>query len=467
MLSYDEVEDLGARRICWKCVGDPYLHGFIKQGGSKHECSYCSKNRRTRALSEIGTLISAGIEGHYESVVEERGGDELELIVGEKARVEDHLAKDLIDWIREDTYDRSAAEIGEPQPFDEDLYWVEGEVRDGELNEAWKTFENSFRTESRFFSRAAEKMFKTIFDRLSELRAREGDPVIVEAGPGLPIDQLVRGRVFFNKEAVDQALMRPHLHIGPPPAKLAIAGRMNPPGIAVFYGATTLETVLCETRPPVGSFVVAANFNLLRTLRLLDVSAFRKVLAHGSIFDPAYLALRQRAAFLNRLASIISRPVMPGDEPLEYLSTQAMAEYFSEVHEPQLDGMIYGSPQAGGHARNVVLFHHAAKLEEFNVPEGTEMDVIQQWEDDGSNDPSTTYVVMETPAKEVPNAASTVVFDDDFDIDRMPRTRRDTRTPVLSLDMKSVSVCSIDGMTPDFTEHSVVRQLMEPGEPQF
>ena len=39
---------------------------------------------------------------------------------------------------------------------------------------------------------------------------------------------------------------------------------MNAQGIAVFYGAGDVETALAEVRPPVGSRVVTAEFEIIR-----------------------------------------------------------------------------------------------------------------------------------------------------------------------------------------------------------
>ena len=46
-------------------------------------------------------------------------------------------------------------------------------------------------------------------------------------------------------------------------------GRMNAAGISVFYGATDDETAIAGVRPPVGSWVATATFEVIRPLRLL------------------------------------------------------------------------------------------------------------------------------------------------------------------------------------------------------
>jgi hypothetical protein len=67
--------------------------------------------------------------------------------------------------------------------------------------------------------------------------------------------------------------MRPDRHLGSPPSGAAAAGRMNARGISVFYGANDPRVALAEVRPPVGSRVAVARFEIIRPLRLLDLTA--------------------------------------------------------------------------------------------------------------------------------------------------------------------------------------------------
>ena len=41
----------------------------------------------------------------------------------------------------------------------------------------------------------------------------------------------------------------------------------------------------------------------------------------------------------------MTAPVMPDDEPLEYLVTQTIADYLATRTEPALDGILYPSAQ--------------------------------------------------------------------------------------------------------------------------
>jgi hypothetical protein len=158
---------------------------------------------------------------------------------------------------------------------------------------------------------------------------------------------------------------------------------MNAAGISVFYGATSPIVAIAEVRPPVGSRVLVARFDVIKPLTLLDLEALELIAdPQGSRFDPNHVRELELAAFLRGLSDRITRPVMPHDEPREYLPTQAIADFLANLSDPCLDGIIYPSSQVPrrlpalrraalladglGNAsigRNVVLFHKSARVE--------------------------------------------------------------------------------------------------------
>lgn len=156
-------------------------------------------------------------------------------------------------------------------------------------------------------------------------------------------------RVFQSLEKLEEALKRPDFHLGPPPANLASAGRMNALGLAVFYGATHADVAIAEGRPPVASHVLVGRFEVIRPLKLLDVEA----------------------SFLAHLRKQITLPVMPDDEPLEYLVRQAIADYLANLAGPVVDGLVYRSIQHDKGKNNIVLFHKAARVRPLDIPPKT------------------------------------------------------------------------------------------------
>jgi hypothetical protein len=200
---------------------------------------------------------------------------------------------------------------------------------------------------------------------------------------------------------LEKALERPDIESGPPPFEMATAGRMNARGISVFYGATEANVALAEIRPPVGSRVLIGKFELLRPMRLLDVAALESVFVKGSIFDAGYIRRLEQAKFLGHLSRRITMPVMPDDEPSNYLITQAIADYLAA--EVKLDGIIYPSAQAGENAQNVVLFRHAARVREMELPPETEISA-QLYQDTEEGRESDYWVWEEVPPPEPPEA---------------------------------------------------------------
>jgi hypothetical protein len=248
----------------------------------------------------------------------------------------------------------------------------------------WRSFENSLKTEARFFSRTAANHLTSIFDGIGELQTRDGRPLVVDAGPGTDFHTLYRARVFQSDDKLEAALGRPDIHLGSPPAPLAAAGRMNARGISVFYGTNNQKAAIAEVRPPVGSQIAVVQFEIIRKLRLLDLTALNDVRDTESISDFGLAGRMEGAVFLRSLSGRITPPAMPDDEPFEYLATQAIADFLATEVSAPLDGIIFPSVQAAGDVLNVVLFHKAARVEAMNVPEGTEISASTgRWAEDG------------------------------------------------------------------------------------
>ncbi|RVH92134.1 RES domain-containing protein [Sinorhizobium meliloti] len=225
-------------------------------------------------------------------------------------------------------------------------------------------------------------------------------------------------RAFQSEGKLRSALLRPDKELGPPPSTFAASGRMNAKGIAVFYGATDPETAVAEVRPPVGCEVAIARFRVVRSLRLLDLTAPARVTAAGSVFDPEYANTLSRMMFLRSLSRRMARPVMPDDQDSDYLPTQAIADFLATDAVMSLDGIIFPSVQVAGGKQNVVLFHKASLVEKLVIPPGAETDVeTYDMDDDG---PYRNYKVVwrlksEEKTKDGEHGESTNFFDTPFD----------------------------------------------------
>jgi hypothetical protein len=266
-----------------------------------------------------------------------------------------------------------------------------------EFQANWREFEKGLKSRARYFSHQADATLGMIFGGLSALSTWQGHPVIREIGPGTKLAKLHRARVFQSDERLKQALENPERWIGSPASEFAVAGRMNARGISTFYGASDKETAINEVRPPVGSRAVTAEFEILRPLKVLDVEILKSIYIAGSLFDPAYAGHLERKKFLGRLADRIIMPIMPDDEAVDYLVTQAMAEYLAERVDPPLDGILYRSAQGGEKSFNVALFNKAARVEGRTLPPGSQTSVeLYEQSEDGWEE---SYAIWETVPK--------------------------------------------------------------------
>lgn len=124
------------------------------------------------------------------------------------------------------------------------------------------------------------------------------------AGPkSKQIHSLFRARVHSSSESLQQTLSSPEKELGPPPANIASAGRMNARGISVFYGALDQHTAISEVRPHVGSYVVVGKFDLVKPLTLINLSALQEIVkSRSELLDPNTYRLEQQAIFLEQLS---------------------------------------------------------------------------------------------------------------------------------------------------------------------
>ncbi|EPY7224239.1 RES domain-containing protein [Klebsiella pneumoniae] len=121
-----------------------------------------------------------------------------------------------------------------------------------------------------------------------------------------------------------------------------------------------------KMRPPVGSYVAVAEFTLLRTVRLLDLSSLKGLAVNGfNRFDPEYLLRYERSSFIQNLSRKLVMPVVPELEETNYLLTQAIADYLSTFEHCELDGILFASAQKPKESTdpsvmNIILFHKSS-----------------------------------------------------------------------------------------------------------
>lgn len=385
----DEQDD--EQWICHQCVEEPFLSSKIASTGEIAVCSYCENEGRCWTIEQLADRIEQAFTEHYvrtstepddwqqsllrdrESDYEwDRNGEPVREAIEGAARVPDEAVSHVLEVLGERHYDFDTAAMGDECEFDADSHYEQKDSSDATWQYEWRYFERTLKTEARYFSRAAADHLAAVFGDIDQLGTSDGKPLVVDAGPGAPIEVLFRARVFQSEEPLKEALCRPDQHLGSPPVRAAAAGRMNARGISVFYGATTQSVALAEVRPPVGSYVALATFRIIRPLRLLDLSALENAADGGSVFDPSLLQRLERVAFLRSLGRKMTRPVMPDDQEFDYLATQAVADFLATENEPTLDGILFKSTQSE-EGDNIVLFHKASRVKSMDLPAGAKL----------------------------------------------------------------------------------------------
>jgi hypothetical protein len=388
------------RRICSACIREPFLANRINEKGLRQICFYCKSDGRTFSVDQIAESIPVILDEFYLRM-DPHAGEPLGAVINDLIKSDKDVAEDIRGVLA--IQDASDGKENPSGDFDPSACYVETHLADtGNLESGWRRFEITLKTEARYFNREAEKVLKRIFDGIDSYRTRFGDSIVVKAGPGTAFTTLHRARVFQSEAKLREAMKHPDREVGPPPATNAVAGRMNAAGISVFYGATKPAVALAEVRPPVGSKVLVGCFKIIRPLQLLDLVAMTDISdEHGSLFDDAHRHRLKQAEFLRGLSLRLSRAVMPDDQVLDYLPTQAIADFLAAKKTPRLDGIIYPSVQAehetppaergllgirrpgtarlgAGYQCNVALFQKAARVRRLD--KGRDVSVAGDWD---------------------------------------------------------------------------------------
>lgn len=365
--------------LCIDCVNEPVLKQWMEDKSVEGVCWFCKKHSKVVLFPLIAMRIDEVIREYYVPAADKphvvewsdnikywtEGTPAVE-IIGDIAELESEIAVAIDDLLSEE-------EQWEVHREGETAYYGGVELEPtrahaGEFLEAWVAFEQRLMHKVRFFDDVGKAMLDSL---LGDVTSLAGGKAVFEIEPMSELSTLYRARVIEDEGLAEEFAKNPSIHLGPPPPTKARAGRMNPFGIPAFYGAFSAEVALAEVRPSVGSLVAVAEFRVTKRLRLLDLSFLPFVFHDESIFSAEYGSKRNKVRFLRELHKRISRPVLPNDEALKYLPTQAVTAYVTNVLK--LDGIIYESQQLvsdrdeSGQAKkrfcNIALFDDAAKVE--------------------------------------------------------------------------------------------------------
>lgn len=360
-----DIDGSDARRVCDACFPDDGLQQAVRQLADGRKCDFCGRryrSDRTAPLEEVAAYIMGCIAQDYD--------------IPENVLFIDHesengwagMTYDKWDIVNE--YLEAEWEVVEAisEIVTDDRQWCESDpgqwLPSRQLRESWESF-------SRYVKHASRFMFLRNDEQPRGFRDRQDDNFVPATamldllGEAVISAGLIRtlgtnSRIYRARAVKDgKPWHRKAGDLGPPPASDTgpPAGRMNPAGIAVFYGALDPDTPLHEALQSNGR-VAMGVFSPLRPLLVLDLSrenAFPRL----GIFDNATRAKRGLANFLAAFVADIARvTARDGREHIDYVPAQIVTEYFRRVFRVEgkaLDGIIYPSTRNAA-GRNIALF---------------------------------------------------------------------------------------------------------------
>lgn len=355
---------------CTECFCINEIRQFIIDEDEMGNCSYCgSRSVHVCPVETVSSFILEGVNRHYEDAANQvgysssEGGYDLPTvdiheILNEIECIFSELIDDPTDLLEDLAHFDGRAYVTNdpygPPPGDADEIYY------------WSRFQDIVKNDRRFtiFLNQAEQSNNledpgNLLKHIADLFLPELITVIPEG------EKIYRTRIKKkDKEYEHKDLTSPH-------PRLTINNRMSPAGISFFYGAKDPDTCIHEVRPSVSESVVVGEFEVLKNLFVLDLSA--KIGERLGIFDPDYLFNYEERykPFLRHFISDIAKPIRSSDQDIEYAPTQVFTEfvrstnfkekwYFpGEDNEPAdvyLQGLMFKS-SLKDKGINVVLFN--------------------------------------------------------------------------------------------------------------
>ena len=277
----------------------------------------------------------------------------------------EEIAQSVADCLIEE--DEPDIRDGEETFYANDFIYRQVRLTDHRHDALWRDFRQSIIHARRFFNEDAGRLLGEIFRNIHlQHDVRRNPPVYI-------LDAAKAGSIYRARIVTDEDIRKisddPVGGLGPVPAKKGKAGRMNVSGIPAFYGSFDTETCAAELRPPVGGKVAIACFTLARPLCVLDMTRFRKRPKQLDLFAKDHVRRLTQWRFMQRFRREMSKPILKTDEHIDYVPTQAVAEYLNAVHQVRIgeekrniDAIIFNSAQRP-EGRNIVVLGEAAFIE--------------------------------------------------------------------------------------------------------
>lgn len=354
------------RYLCADCVGDSYLAKRIQERGIAATCSFCNEEASCAEIDVVCRWLDDVLRENYQSGHEEPDywsesdsiryvtvGESLESIVHEATGADGPVVEALCELLI--STDNPDVGSGEDWFYAVDQLYEFSEFGDFEHRYSWEYVRHRIMHERRFFDSEARRTLSEILAGIERIRTRRGSGLIRMIGSGRCNSMIYRSRRANSADERKRILSSPETELGAPPHDKAGAGRMNAEGIPVFYGALAERTAVDELRLAIGENALVAGFRVTRPLRVIDLTRLAQIEEALYHFDPDFRSKLSRLSFLRGFGREISIPVLPALARVDYLPTQAVAEYLFYETGLNLDGIVYASAQRGGPHKNIAL----------------------------------------------------------------------------------------------------------------
>lgn len=448
--------------VCEDCIGEPLLKREITQKGRLGICMCCKSDEHPAVTLE---WLAERVKPIYELLVtpapEEIRFDRDRVYTAPSGEYPSDILTDLIE-----AEDRNIAEAmiaimgrGHEWRFRDggiDIYDESEEFEilepDGSLlRKRWIDFCSSLKHKRRFFNEDGVDVLDEVFGPV--LRGEHSGDAVRTIGPGHADRFIYRARQANDDGGRRTIFGRLINQLSAPIPGTSGAGRMNAAGIAVFYGSFDIETCVAELRIPVGGAAVVGKFEIIKPLRILDLTRLATTAEALSYFAPRYAEIRAYSDFIEGFHQEIRRAVIPGRENLDYLPTQVVAEYLWSQADPPIDGLIFGSAQISESANNIVLFPHASTVAGAEAERQRTVDGMYRStpydEDDKVTGPAEERVLFE-PLPEHPEPRRSEPFDAEEDwFVGLGSTEPAALEPALRLLTEEVSIVEVTGIHVD------------------
>lgn len=354
--------------ICVDCVAPAPLKKLFLAHGTSGDCEYCGRHGRTMDTKQLFTYVYDRVSENV-AVREDLSDFELNMLYegGDDSIPIADIDVVLAEWFElgeEPYFNELCAGVPSELKTDDagyarDFYGDGGTLERNVYEARWDSFVEGVHYKHRYFNAEATQFLDSIFSVL----VTGGDQLKAEVVRTIcPGDQLFRARHAQSQKQAEEIYRDPASQLGPTPKHLASSQRMTPNGISALYCALERETCLSEIRSITGDHVVSAALTPIAELKLLDLTALRRVEPPAlSLLDEGFRESLHRKVFLDSLVKKMSRPKARNDE-LSYLSTQVVFEYLRTRFGTYVNGMVFPSVQTGEVGTNVVIFPEASRL---------------------------------------------------------------------------------------------------------